>query len=151
MKIKYLPLLSTVNLPLVKFIHILTAFYHLPISFVLFTHSLVDACEFAQVGLNYTEIVCLKEIFLKNGYPEDFINKCFKKIMDNIDVVKEATLTVENKPIVVVFPYFVSIPLQTRTKLKKSLRNILNFCKLQIVFNSLNPKFIFQNITSCPN
>ena len=45
--IKHLPLLSTVNLPLVEFIHILTAFYHLPISLVLFTHSLIDACEFA--------------------------------------------------------------------------------------------------------
>ena len=27
----------------------------------------------------HNELVCLKEIFLKNGYPEDFINKCFKK------------------------------------------------------------------------
>ena len=53
-KIKHLPLLSTVNLPLVTFIHILTAFYHLPVSLVLFTHSLIDACKFAQVGLNYT-------------------------------------------------------------------------------------------------
>ena len=42
------------NLPLVEFIHILTVFYHLPISSVLFTHSLIDACEFAPVGLNYT-------------------------------------------------------------------------------------------------
>ena len=46
--------LSTVNLPLVEFIHILTAFYHLPVSLVLFTHSLIDACKFAQVCLNYT-------------------------------------------------------------------------------------------------
>ena len=30
------------------------------------------------------ELVCLKENFLKNDYPEDFINKCFKKFMDNI-------------------------------------------------------------------
>ena len=44
----------TTNLPLVEFLHILTAFYHLLISLVLFTHSLKDACEFAQVGLNYT-------------------------------------------------------------------------------------------------
>ena len=28
----------------------------------------------------HNELVCLKEIFLKNGYPEDFINKCFKKL-----------------------------------------------------------------------
>ena len=42
-KIKHLPLLSTVNIPLMEFIHILTAFYHLPISLVLFTHSFIDA------------------------------------------------------------------------------------------------------------
>ena len=53
-KIKHLPPLSIVNLPLVEFIHILTAFYHLPISLVLFTHSLIDVYEFAQVGLKYT-------------------------------------------------------------------------------------------------
>ena len=53
LKIKYLPTLSTVNLPLVEFIHILTDFYHLPISLVLFTHSLTDACEFALVELNH--------------------------------------------------------------------------------------------------
>ena len=54
MKIKRLLLLSTVNLPLVEFIHILTVFYHLPVSLVLFTHSFIDACEFALVGLNFT-------------------------------------------------------------------------------------------------
>ena len=53
-KIKYLPLLSTINITLVEFINILTAFYHLPISFVLFTHTLVDPSEDAQVGLNCT-------------------------------------------------------------------------------------------------
>ena len=53
-KIKHLPLLSIVNLTLVEFIHILTAFYDLPISLVLFTHSLIYASEYAQVGVNYT-------------------------------------------------------------------------------------------------
>ena len=52
--IKHLPLLSIKKLSLVEFIHMLTAFYHLPISLVLFTHSLIDACEFTQVGLNCT-------------------------------------------------------------------------------------------------
>ena len=28
----------------------------------------------------HNELVCLKETFLKSGYPEDFINKCFKQI-----------------------------------------------------------------------
>ena len=29
-----------------------------------------------------TKLVCLKEIFLTNGCPEDLINKCFKKFMN---------------------------------------------------------------------
>ena len=41
-KIKHLQPFSTVKLPLVEFIHILTAFFHLPISLVLFTHSVIE-------------------------------------------------------------------------------------------------------------
>ena len=136
MKIKYLPLLPTVNLPSMEFIHILTAFHHLPISSVLFTHSLINACEFAQAGLNYTMNSLSKRNFLKTWLPEDFINKCFKTFMDNIHVVKGTTLAVEKKPLALVLPCFGSIPLQTRTKLKKSLKNILNCCKLQIVLKN---------------
>ena len=73
----------------------------------------------------HIELICLKEIFLKNGCPEDFINKCFKKSMDNILVVKETNLTVKKKTFVLVLPYLGLISLQTRTKLKKSLKNIL--------------------------
>ena len=51
-KIKHLRLFSTITLPLVEFIHVLTTFFHPIISLVLFTHSLVDASKYAQVGLN---------------------------------------------------------------------------------------------------
>ena len=34
--------------------HFDSFFYHLPISLVLFTHSLLDASEYAEVRLNYT-------------------------------------------------------------------------------------------------
>ena len=36
------------------FILILTAFYNLPISLVMFTHSFINAFKFAPVGLNCT-------------------------------------------------------------------------------------------------
>ena len=48
--------------------------------------------------------------------------------MDNIHAVKETTLTVEKKPLVLVLSYLGSISSQTRTKLKKSLKNIRNCC-----------------------
>ena len=40
--------------------------------------------KFLQICSSWTkssnELVCLKEIFFENGYPEDFINKCFKNL-----------------------------------------------------------------------
>ena len=59
-------------------------------------------------------------------------------IMDNIQVVKETTLTGEEHPLVLFLPYLGSISLKTRNKLKKSLKNILNCCEMQIVFNNKN-------------
>ena len=38
-----------------------------------------------------TQLVGLKQILLKNGYTENFANKCFKRFMDNIHVVKGTT------------------------------------------------------------
>ena len=43
------------------------------------------------------------------------------------------SLTVEKKPFVLVITYLGSIILQPRTKLKESLANVLNCCKLQVV------------------
>ena len=87
-----------------------------------FDHFLPSTCKFGTV---YTLAYSSFRIFFKNAYPEDFINKCFKKFMDKIHVVKETTLTVEKKPLVLVLPYLDSISLQTRTKLKKSLKTFL--------------------------
>ena len=36
-----------------------------------------------------TELTFLKGIFRKNGYPEKFIDKFFKKFVNNVDLVKE--------------------------------------------------------------
>ena len=68
--------------------------------------------------------------------------------MDNIHIVKEINLTVKQKPFVLVLLYLGSISLQTRTKLKKSLKNILNCCKLKIVFKNktrLSNNFHFKD------
>ena len=56
--------------------------------------------------------------------------------MDNINIVRESTLTIEKKLLALVLPYLGSISLQTRTMLKKSLKHILSFCKIQVVFKN---------------
>ena len=50
------------------------------------TNRCLQICSSCTKSRN--ELVCLKEIFFKNGYPEDFINKCFQEFMDNIHVAK---------------------------------------------------------------
>ena len=46
--------------------------------------------------------------------------------------------TVPKKTLFLVLPYLGPLSLQTRTKLRKYLKGILNCCKLQIVFKSQN-------------
>ena len=66
--------------------------------------------------------------------------------MNNIHAVKETTLTVEKKPLALV--YLSLISLQTRTKLKKSLKNILNCCKWQILLLVLFRNLSVDSATS---
>ena len=82
----------------------------------------------------HTELIFLKGIFQKNGYAKKFIDKCFKKFLNNIHLVKENVPTVEKKRLLLVLPYLGIISLQTRTKLQQALKGVLNCCKLEIVF-----------------
>ena len=84
----------------------------------------------------HEELNFLKHVFLKNGYPLSCIDKCFKMVIDKL-VIKRPQVTIfEKKTLILSLPYLGDISLQTRTKLRKSFKNILNCCKLQIVFKS---------------
>ena len=50
-------------------------------------------------------------MFQKNGYPKNFIDKCFKKFLNNIHLVKENVPTVEQKRLLLVLPYLGIISL----------------------------------------
>ena len=76
----------------------------------------------------YLELVKLIGIFKNNGYPENFINNCFEIFLDNKYRVREKVRTVPKKTLFLVLPYLGPLSLQTRTKLRKSLKGILNYC-----------------------
>ena len=86
----------------------------------------------------HLELAKLTDVFKNNGYPENFINNCFKVFLDNKYRIQEKVITVPKKTLFLVLPYLGPLSLQTRTKLRKSLKDILNCCKLQIVFKSQN-------------
>ena len=82
----------------------------------------------------HTELTILKGIYRKNGYLENFIDKCFKKFLNNVHLVKENVPTVEKKRLLLVLPYLGMISWQTRTKLQQALKGVFNCWKLEIVF-----------------
>ena len=87
----------------------------------------------------------MKRVFLKNGYPLPFIDKCFKTLINKLVIKRPKITTVEKKSLILSLLYLGSISLQTRTKLRKSFKGILNCCKLQIVFKSQRKlTYVFQ-------
>ena len=65
-----------------------------------------------------------------------FIDKCFKIAINKLVTKHPQVATVEKKTLVLSLPYLGHVFLQTRTKLMKSFKVILNCYKLQIVFKS---------------
>ena len=84
----------------------------------------------------HEELSFLKQAFLENGYPLSFIDNCFKTIVDKLFIKRPQLITVEKKILFLSLPYLIEISLQTRTKLRKSLKGLLSSCKLQIIFKS---------------
>ena len=88
------------------------------------------------------------EIFQKNGYPDNFIVRCFKLFLNIIHILKEKVPTVGKKPPRLVLPYLGTISFQTTTKLQESIKKVLHCCKLQVIFkgpNKLCHNFRFKN------
>ena len=83
-------------------------------------------------------MVKLTDVFKNNGYPENFVNNCFNVFLDNKYRIQEKLTTVPKKTLFLVLPNHGPLSLETRTKLRKSLKVMLNCCKLQIVFKSQN-------------
>ena len=86
----------------------------------------------------HQQLIPLREIFQKNGYPDNFIDRCFKLFLNRIHILKEKIPTVKTKPLRLVLPYLGTILLQTRTKLQNSIKEVLNCCKLHVIFKSQN-------------
>ena len=56
-------------------------------------------------------LILLREIFQKNGYPENFIERCFKLFLNRFHILKENVPTVEKKHLRLVLPYLGTISL----------------------------------------
>ena len=79
-----------------------TSIHHEPIFSVVYKH--IDNLIFT--GLNSKpNYFCKKKVVLGNGYPGNFVNKCFRYFIYSISIVNEVIPTVEKKLLVFVLLY----------------------------------------------
>ena len=45
----------------------------------------------------HQQLIPLREIFQKNGYPDNFIDRCFKLFLNRIHILKEKNPTIKNE------------------------------------------------------
>ena len=121
----------TFNVIYGNFENLLPSVYKFGIVYILVYRCFYICSNWTQF---HTDLIFLKGIFQKNGYPKIFIDKCFKKFLNNIHLVKKNVPTVGKKYLVLVPPYFEIISLQTRTGLLEALKGVLNCCELELVF-----------------
>ena len=86
----------------------------------------------------HLELDKLIHVFKSNDYPEKFINNCLKVSLENKHRIQEKLITVPKKNLILVLSYLGTWSLQTTTKLRRSLKGILNCGKLLIVFKNQN-------------
>ena len=113
-------------------------------------YTLVNRCFRMRCSwpMLHQQLILLREICQKNGYPENFIDRCFKLFLNGIRILREKVPIIAKKPLRLVLLYLGTISLQTRTKLQKSIKGVLNCCKLQVIFKSqknLCTKFHFED------
>ena len=53
----------------------------------------------------HEELNFSKQVFLKNGYPLSFIDKCFKMVINKLVIKRAQVTTVEKKTLILSLPY----------------------------------------------
>ena len=100
----------------------------------------------------HQQLILLREIFQKNGYPENFIDRCFKLFLNRINILKEKVSAVEKKPLRLAPPHLGTISLQTRTKLQKLIKWYLTAVNYRLFLKvKINSVIIFALKTLLPN
>ena len=86
--------------------------------------------------LFHQEILNLKNIFKRNGYPCNFIDVCIKRFLNYVFIDKRIYALAPKKELVCVLPFIGKKSLQLRPKLVKPVQNNLSFCHLKVASQS---------------
>ena len=110
----------------------LEVFLFLPFNFnILYMRSFIEELH----RIIHQEICKIKDIFMKNGHSERFINKFVKTFLNKAFISKRIIQTAEKKQVTIVFPYMGMISTELKVKLHKTFKQLLPACQLRVIFN----------------
>ena len=81
----------------------------------------------------HQEICKIKDIFLKNGYSERFLDKYVKTFLNKVFIPKRIIQTTEKKQVTIVLPYMSMISTELKLKLHKTFKQLLPACDLRVI------------------
>ena len=93
-------------------------------------------------------IIIIKVIWQKNGFPLFFIDKCVKKFLDKLFVKKVSTESQTKKEVIFPLMFLGKVTLQVKKKLQSTFKELCPGMKLKIVLSSpnrLRSGFVFKD------
>ena len=84
---------------------------------------------------NFHQEICkIKDIFIKNGCSERFVDKCFKTFLNEVFISKRINQTAEKKQVTIVLHYMGMMSPELNIKLHKNFKHLLPFCYPRVIF-----------------
>ena len=76
----------------------------------------------------------IKEIFIKNGYSQRFLDKCIKTLLNKVFIPKRIIQTAEKKQETIFLPYMGMVSTELKVELHKTFKQLLPDCDLRVIF-----------------
>ena len=90
----------------------------------------------SNFSLFHLEVLEFKKIFLRNGYPLNFIDACIKKFLDKIFIKKIKRPTVPKKEFFIVLPYLGTLSDKVKKQITSIFHKLVPFGKVNITFKT---------------
>ena len=82
----------------------------------------------------HEEVEKLKKIFMCNGYPMKFVDRCILKFFNKIHEKRIPVHTVPKRDLTIVLPFLGTVSHDVKKKLGEVINQLLPFCQLKCVF-----------------
>ena len=72
----------------------------------------------------------------ENAYPQQFIDKCIQKFLNNMFIQRPQIPTVPKKELKIILPYKGKMSQIVKTRLTKTMNKDMKFCKVRVIFQT---------------